>query len=201
MRIFPAVAVAFAAVFAILPARADGPAAPAAPVSSADFSGIGVGLDLGAAVGSSGDVNMSGFAFGGHLGYNLQNGPIVGGVEGDLFLTNNSGGVQSTGSFSESSLDSLRVRAGYAFGPILAYGTLGWAYSSMHYSSFEGSYDKSLTGYAFGAGAEYAIMRNISIRAELRRYEFGAEDFITPTGNTKITSGQTLLTLGVSGHF
>jgi len=199
MRISLAVAVALAAVFGPLSAQADGLVAPGVP--AADFSGVNVGLDLGAAIGSSGDVNTSGFAFGGHLGYNLQNGPIVGGLEGDVLFSNASGGADATGTFSTNSLDSLRARAGYAFGPILAYGTLGWAYSDMHYSSLFGAYDKSLTGYVFGAGAEYAVMRNITVRAELRRYEFGGANYTTPTGPAQITTGQTLLEVGVSGHF
>jgi len=53
----------------------------------------------------------------------------------------------------------------------------------------------------FGAGAEYAVMRNISVRAELRRYEFGGVNYHTPTGSAQITTGQTLLEVGVSGHF
>ena len=202
MRNSLVVIVAFVALIGSSAApRADEPAAAGAPVGAADFSGVGVGLDLGAAIGSSGDVSTSGFAVGGHLGYNLQNGPIVGGLEGDLFATDANGGAQATGSYAINSLDSLRARAGYAFGPILAYGTLGWAYSGIHYSSFDGAYDKSLTGYVFGAGAEYAVMRNVSVRAELRRYEFGTSYFTTPAGPALIGTGETLLTVGVSGHF
>jgi outer membrane immunogenic protein len=196
-----AVALAFAAAFTSLSARADGFGAPGAPVGSADFSGVNIGLDMGAAIGSSGNVDTSGFAFGGHLGYNLQNGPIVGGLEGDVLFSNASGGDQASGTFSTNSLDSIRARGGYAFGPILAYGTLGWAYSGTRYSSFDGAYDKSLTGYVFGAGAEYAVMRNISVRAELRRYEFGSANYTTPNGSASVTTGQTLLEVGVSGHF
>jgi len=201
MRLFVAADLAFAAAFAPLSAQADGIFAPSAPAVAADFSGVNVGLDLGAAIGSSGDVDTSGYAIGGHLGYNLQNGPIVGGLEGDILFSDANGGAQATGSFTTNYLDSLRARAGYAFGPILAYGTLGWAYSDQRYSSLYGAYDKSLTGYVFGAGAEYAIMRNISVRAELRRYEFGSTGYTTPTGVAQISTGQTLLEIGVSGHF
>jgi len=201
MRVLLSAAMALAAIAATSAARADGFAAPGAPMGSADFSGVGVGVDLGAAIGSSGDVDTSGFAFGGHLGYNLQNGPIVGGVEGDLIFSNANGGQQSSGSFTVNSLDSLRAKAGYAFGPLLAYGTLGWAYSSLRYSSLDGAYDKDLTGYVFGVGAEYAMARNVSLRAEIRRYEFGSQNYITPAGPAQITTGQTLMTVGISAHF
>ena len=49
----------------------------------ADFSGVELGPDLGAALGSAGSANISGLAGGAHIGYNFQAAQIVGGVEAD----------------------------------------------------------------------------------------------------------------------
>ena len=94
-------------------AYADGFFPPVGPAGN--FGGIGVGLDLGASVGGAGNVNTSGVSGGGHVGYNLQNGPIVGGVEADALLGSISGNA-NLGTLNQTWLTSARIRGGYAFG-------------------------------------------------------------------------------------
>ena len=94
--------------------------------AGADFSGVDLGVDLGAGIGASGGVNTSGMAAGAHVGYNLQNGPIVGGVVGNILFGNISGGGPNSVSFSENSLASLRARGGYEMGNLLLFGSVGW---------------------------------------------------------------------------
>jgi len=167
----------------------------------ADFSGVGLGVDVGAAIGDNGAVNYSGVAGGAHVGYNLQSGPIVGGVEADAFLGSISGGSSGFGNYSQTWLSSARIKGGYAFGDILAYGTLGeaWSTSSLQNQGFTTS--KFLNGYVFGVGAEYPLTRSITLRAELRRYNFNGATYYFPAGAQSATSDTNLLTLGVSTHF
>lgn len=204
MRATFAVFLALAASLAANGALADdmmygAPSALAAPPAS--FGGVEFGLDLGGGWGSTGPYDLSGFVGGGHVGYNFQTGGFVGGVEADLLLSNASGNVSAVSSISTDTLDSLRARAGYAFGPVLVYGTLGGAYSSMSYTNAAGTYNTSLGGYVFGLGGEYAMLPNISLRGELRRYIMGDAVYNLPTGPQTLSTSQTLFLLGVSGHF
>ena len=182
-------------------AQADGLYRTNTGLAGADFSGVEVGLNLGLGIGSGGAVNTSGLAGGAHAGYNLQNGPIVGGVEGDIVFGSISGGSNGYGSFSQSSLESFRGRAGYAFGDILGYGTIGWAWSTSSYENFSGSSGNTLSGYVLGVGAEYALTKTVTARAELRRYNFGDATYYLPNGRISTTPETNMLLLGVSTHF
>jgi outer membrane immunogenic protein len=178
-------------------ARAQELTAPA----SADFSGADLGVDLGAGIGASGGVNTSGLAAGAHAGYNLQNGPIVGGLVGNILFGNISGDGPNSQSFSYNALGSVRARGGYEIGNLLLFGSIGWAYADSRYQDYSGVSDKWLGGYAFGLGAEYAITRNVSIHAELSRYDFGNPTYSMPSGPAAVSNSENLLTFGVSAHF
>jgi outer membrane immunogenic protein len=200
MRIKVAVLVALAAALDASSAFSDdvnfgAPAALTAPPAS--FGGVEFGLDLGGAAGATGPYTTSGFAGGGHVGYNFQSGAFVGGVEADLLLSSIGGSY----AIATDTLDSLRARAGYAFGPFLAYGVIGGAYSNMTYSNAAASFNTSLGGYVFGLGGEYAFMPNISVRGELRRYIMGDAFYSLPSGPQTLSTSQTLFLVGVSGHF
>ena len=114
---------------------------------SADFSGVGLGVDAGVGLGSAGEGNASGAIGGAHIGYNFQASRLVGGAEAD-FLTSGikSGGLTPT-SFQQNFLSSTRVKAGWAFGDLLAYGTVGWAYSTSKLTDQSGSSNKSIKGW------------------------------------------------------
>ncbi len=193
--------VGFFALAAAAPGRADGLYRTNSGPGGADFSGVGLGVDLGAAIGSNGSISTSGVGGGAHVGYNLQNGPIVGGAEADLLFTNIRGGASGFATFNESSLGTVRAKGGYAFGDILAYGTLGWAWSLTNYQSPAGSSGQSLRGVAYGVGAELAVTRNVTLRAELRRYDFGQATFSLPTGSQSVSTSDNMLLLGATTHF
>ena len=169
-------------------------------VGSADFSGADLGIDVGAVMGSSGSINTSGMAGGGHAGYNLQNGPIVGGVSANMLFGNVSGGASSQ-SYTFNSLGSLRGQAGYVTGPVLLFGSLGWAFSSANYTNLSASNSQTLTGYVFGVGAEFAVTRNVSLRAELSHYDFGNAVYYMPAGAATVSTSQNVISLGVATHF
>ncbi len=170
------------------------------PEQSATFGGLEFGGQIGAAIGGTGNVSTTGFGAGGYVGYHLQNGPIVGGLEADTLVAsvNGDGGG---GRLSQNWLSSVRVRGGYAFGNILAYGTIGPALATSTFVLNGYSFDKELHGYALGAGAEVAVTRQISVRAELRHYDFGAATYYMPGGAQKLSTGNNLLMVGAGVHF
>jgi outer membrane immunogenic protein len=168
--------------------------------SSGPFAGPQVGGQIGAAVGGAGDVNATGVVGGVYGGYALQNGPIVGGVEADT----QAAGVSGTGHggrMTQNWMTSLRARGGYAFGNVLAYGTVGPAWGTSNFSRNGYNTDKSLQGYAIGVGGEVAISRNLSARAELRHYDFGAATYYMPSGSQKLANGNNELLVGAGVHF
>ncbi len=171
--------------------------------NGADFSGVEVGPDVGFAIGSSGPYYNSGAAFGGHVGYNIQGGALVGGVEADGLATNVSSSQSGSVRFNEKFLTSLRGKGGYAFGNLLAYGTIGPAWGVTEATSWYGSHGSTVGGVAFGVGAEYAITRNVSLRAELLRYQFGdvAYSWTYPYASQSVNASNNMLRVGGSVHF
>ena len=172
---------------------------------TADFSGVGLGVDAGVGISSADNIrasfSSSGLIGGAHLGYNFQAQRIVGGIEGDFLTSRISSGTVATMSFRQNLLSSARVKGGYVFGDLLAYGTIGYAYSTASYRDFTGSSDKTIKGAAFGGGLEYALTRNFSIRAEYMRYNFGTQTYVTPLTSLPITANTNLLRAGASVHF
>jgi outer membrane immunogenic protein len=195
MRRFVLGALAALAGLWALPAQAQQTFRTNAGPGVADFSGVAFGPDLGLAFGST-----SGGAFGGHVGYNLQSGQLVGGVEADAMFSN----LSNSGAFSlnEKFLTSIRGKAGYAFGDFLAYGTLGVGFSTAQYNNWFGSRSTTLTGAVFGVGGEYALTRNVSLRAEYLRYQFGDISYSAwPYTGQSMTASTNLLRVGASIHF
>lgn len=167
----------------------------------ADFSGVEIGPDLGVALGTASSANISGPTGGMHVGYNFQSSRIVGGVEGDVMFGDVRSGSLGSASFRQDLLTSARVKGGYVFGNLLAYGTLGWAWSTTDYSYLGSSSGQTVKGIAFGLGGEYAITRNVSVRAELLRYDFGGATYVVPPSPVSITTSTNVARVGASLHF
>jgi outer membrane immunogenic protein len=194
-------ALVLAASLAVSAARADDLyPSPSAPVT-ADFSGLGVGVDIGAGLGAANSANISGAVGGAHASYNLQNGNIVGGVEGNLMLSTLRGGALGSGTFSQDFLMSAAVRGGVTFGYWLPYATLGWAWTTTDFSSMGRDSYQSVPGVVYGVGAEYLLNRRISLRAELLRYDFTGASYATPSGSQSLTTSTNLFRLGVTARF
>jgi outer membrane immunogenic protein len=111
------------------------------PVSAYDWSGFYVGINGGGIW----NGYSSGGLIGGTIGYNVQNGPWVFGVEGDL-------GFVSSG--SHSYLGTVRGRIGFTWDRLLPYVTGGLAFTGGD------------TGGVIGAGLEYAFTPQLSAKAE-----------------------------------
>lgn len=128
-------------------------------------------------------ANPSGVIGGGHLGYNLQIGPWVAGIEGTIDGTS----IRSTSNpffgfadqMSTPIQGSIQAHAGYAFDRVLIYATGGAAFAGIDntYSVIapgtEEKISRTRSGWTVGGGIAYALTNNWSIRAEYRYSDFG----------------------------
>jgi outer membrane immunogenic protein len=205
MRFLFRVCLAAALPILAAPAHAQDFASRTSTGGTADFSGVGLGIDAGLGVSSSSNLNSSfdpsGLIGGGHVGYNFQAQRIVGGAEADFLTSRIRSGTVASMSFRQTYLSSARVKAGYVFGDLLAYGTVGYAYSTTSYRDLSGSSDKTVKGAAYGGGLEYAVTRNFSVRGEYIRYDFGTQTYVTPLSTLPISTKTNLLRAGASVHF
>jgi len=178
--------------------------APAAPtVWSGFYLGAGVGYGWSAAddqLGLRGDqptgLASEGALGGLQVGYNMQFSRYVWGVEAEL----DASGVGDSAhdrlygdNFSSrlQYLGLLRNRVGYAFDRALVYVDGGLAYGGLtnrvNGPILTGSpYEFSGTalGYALGAGVEYALAKNWSIRSEYLFVDLGKNDPTNAAGAT-----------------
>jgi outer membrane immunogenic protein len=144
------------------------------------------------------DVRPRGVIGGGQVGFNWQNGPWVLGVETDFqgsgientntILFPGGGGFVPTNTTVSDRLNwfgTARARAGWLVLPnLLIYGTGGLAYGGVHEnysfvtvppssSELVGSGGGTRLGWAAGAGVEWKITSNISVKAEYLHIDLG----------------------------
>jgi outer membrane immunogenic protein len=153
-------------------------------------------------------LSRSGFTGGGQVGYNLQTGQWVWGIEADingiagkanrggtfLFTTNNAPYVL-TESASADWLFTLRGRVGWAMDRGLLYFTGGLAVTDRKFDQFFSEPPNTLTissskiqvGFSVGGGYEYAFTRNWSVKAEYLYSQFGG---LTAAGHLLIPGGR-----------
>ncbi len=179
--------------FAAAPALAadysyDQPAVLAAPVGftwTGPYLGAVVGygwntFDRTSGLGSGRSVNAEGGKIGAYGGYNFElgNNVVVGG-EADLLWDDVKGSSDAFGSVNQTWESTLRARAGYSFGRVLAYGTGGIAASGATVES--GAFSNSAThwGWTLGAGAEAAVTDHITARIEYQYADFGSQLYRT----------------------
>ncbi len=185
--------VAGGAFAADLPIVEPAPIYEAAPLIT-NWTGVYVGLQGGYAGnwfsdGGNNDIDTDGFVGGGHVGYLHQfQGGFVLGVEGDVEYSGIDGANSATAVVGRNVIRarvsqdfdvnaSARLRAGYAFGNILAYATGGYAYA--HADTAAGfsvnnvtvdrvSRSEGLNGYTVGGGVEALLAEKISLGVEYR---------------------------------
>jgi outer membrane immunogenic protein len=137
----------------------------------------------------------NGFTGGGTLGYNYQIGNIVTGIEADLNylgvgkrVASTTGPLTTTLSQDPTYLGTARVRLGYAYDRLLVYGTGGLAYGNTKNSlnitglasTWNGVKNDTRLGWTAGAGAEYALSTNWSVKAEYLYYNLGKTNVNAP---------------------
>lgn len=169
-----------------------------------NWTGFYVGLHGGYAAGdvvvrdTNGGVNPGPFGYttnggfgGGQIGFNWQTANLVLGIEGDIaYLANNGKGIIGSANaaahqdltLGNGALADITGRVGYAIGPVLLYAKGGgaWFSGSAGQKTTNPGYETTgtgaFTGWAAGAGAEYKLLQNVSIKAEYLHYDFGSRD-------------------------
>lgn len=140
-----------------------------------------------------------GFLAGVQIGYNWQAGMWVFGLEADISFadTDNTttvgpvlafpGGAPIAGSFSAINTEmnwfgTIRGRVGIAWDRFMIYATGGFAFADLEHSAqtffpaggnFVGVSDDTETGYVVGAGFEWGLAPNWSLKAEYLYYDLG----------------------------
>lgn len=165
--------------------------APAYVNPAFSWTGIYVGINGGYAWGNSswtptagagtGDFRIQGPMVGGTLGYNLQTGNFVFGLETDLDWSNIKGSTTNAvcaGGTCETKntwFGTARGRIGYAFDRFLPYITGGLAYGNLKIASGAGGSASSnfRAGWTVGGGVEYAITNAWSVKAEYLYADLG----------------------------
>lgn len=182
-----------------------------------------------------GSINLdsNGFVGGGQAGFNYQTGMFVVGVEADLMYSDVKGRasyLSAAGDLSDfryelDYLGTVRGRLGVAFDRVLVYGTGGLAWGKAHYNAdfysnaagqplaFQGGQSHTRTGYAVGAGVEYAIPMGgtsaVTLRGEYLYADLGKRlvnvSAVPPAGAGAYTTGfqnrMHLLRAGVNYKF
>jgi outer membrane immunogenic protein len=181
---------------------------PGGPLNIGGGSAVASALAQGFLPASLGNKQAGVFTAGGQAGYNAQFNQFVLGVETDLNWMNSA--VKTTGfvappngiitNVSSSSaglrwLGTLRGRAGFAVDRALFYVTGGLAYGDARASSNASNFDGTNTdlyagsvsgirvGYAVGAGLEYAVTNNISLKGEYLYYNLGSASYSVAAAN------------------
>jgi outer membrane immunogenic protein len=141
--------------------------------------------------GGSNNFNKGGFIGGGQIGFNTQFDRLVLGLEGDFSWT----GIKnhSTDSLGDALTantqwtSTVTGRIGAAFDRLLVYSKGGLAIAREHDSLTDLALNTSSTtltrtGWTAGAGLEYALNRNWSVRVEYDYLGFGSKplNFTTP---------------------
>ena len=156
-----------------------------APITAYNWTGFYAGANIGGEwlrdemsnATTSHTVTPGSVTGGVQAGYNFQTGPWVLGVEGDVGYGHP---VKSTsiGRVEKDWSGTVRARAGYAFDNVLLYGTggLAWAHFKLDDSTAAVRRNTTRAGWTLGAGAEYAVNQNISVKGEYLYADYGKAD-------------------------
>jgi outer membrane immunogenic protein len=164
---------------------------------SRPFNGAYVGLHAGYAwQGASGvfdnanfptsltGLELNGGIVGGQIGYNIQPGWWMVGLELDATahpednsITNLATNVNLTSEVSY--LASIRGRLGFVVSDVLIYGTAGVGFVDMKFTEsvlntgFYGSLRERETGAVYGGGVEFPLIYGVTLRGEYLHYDVG----------------------------
>jgi outer membrane immunogenic protein len=159
---------------------------------------------------STGDFNVNGALVGGTLGYNLQTGAWVWGIEGDFDASwikgSNTTVCGGTGCETRNNwLGTGRGRIGYAWDPFLPYLTGGAAFGNIRAGQVGSSVTATTTkvGWTLGAGLEYSFMNEWSAKIEYLYADLGNATCPAATcgANIDIKTKANIVRLGVNYRF
>lgn len=212
-------AMSAAAFAADLPDRAaPAPFVPAPPIFTwtGFYAGVNAGYAFGDFTGRGGALfgDADGFAGGGQLGYNVQFGQFVVGLETDLQFMDFEAGRSAAGAAfpigvgSRAELDyfgTVRTRIGFAFDRALVYGTGGFAYGGTEVTAVTGvgtfSDENTHVGWTLGAGLEYAFTNNLTAKVEYLYTDLDNETFVLGPVTTSAGAEFSTVRAGVNYKF
>lgn len=153
----------------------------------ANWTGFYAGINAGYGFGKSNwdfpavSPSPKGFVGGVTLGYNLQTGLWLWGLEGDIDYSGMKGSSDCPGGSCETKnswLGTARGRFGYAgWNNFLPYLTGGAAFGDIKATAPSGaSATKTKVGWTVGGGLEYAMWSNWSVKAEYLYVDLGKFD-------------------------
>jgi outer membrane immunogenic protein len=147
---------------------------------------------------TSSNIDPSGVAGGGQVGYNWQSGQFVFGAETDI-QASAADDTFAPWKFSNPWFGTLRGRAGYALNNILFYGTVGMAYGELTGQLNSLEENKTLIGWTAGAGMEVGLTPKWSAKMEYLYMDLGDRAYTITGVNNGLTSN--MLRLGINYHF
>jgi outer membrane immunogenic protein len=157
-----------------------------APPAFVNWTGFYVGLNAGYGFGKSNwdtpavSTSPRGLLAGVTAGYNSQTGTWLWGIEGDIDYSGMKGSADCIIGACETKntwLGTARLRLGYAgWNNWLPYLTGGAAFGNIKASSPFGDAAKTRIGWTAGAGVEYALLTNWSVKAEYLYVDLGKFD-------------------------
>ncbi|MGO4403469.1 outer membrane protein [Bosea sp. RAF48] len=212
-RTIPTAGLGLLALFAVPAAAADRalPRTQEWPAYTAprtyNWNGIYAGIHSGAAFDrfeGAAKKSRNTVLFGGQLGYNVQLGNMVFGMEGDASMNGTSSNSRGRGAGTSVDMryvSTLKARAGVAFDRVLVYGTGGLAYGSLKASDGLLSKTKGKMGYVVGAGAEYAITDHLSAKLEYNYVSLGKQNFQFSNTRSRIGVTEHLVKAGLNYRF
>lgn len=215
----PALLVCATATAADLPRRGAPPADYYTPPPAYSWQGFYIGVNGGYGFGAfqngSEDVlgKPNGWLVGATAGYNYTFGPnFLVGLEGDFdFSGAKSGGSPFAGFYGNSSLDEIltvRARGGVTIDRALLFLTGGFAGAittatvANGFAGFWGQQNKFQPGWSLGAGVEFGVAQNLSVKAEYIFTSVGGDryfDFSQSALQTNIDTS--MIRGGVNYHF
>jgi outer membrane immunogenic protein len=152
-----------------------------------NWTGLYLGFNAGGAFGTSrwtagaadsGNFDVNGFLVGGTIGYNVQYGQTVFGLEGDADYadvkgSNNVGCIPVACTTSSQFLSTVRGRVGYAFDRVMPYATGGLAVGDIKGEFGANSASTTKAGFAVGGGVEFALAGGWTAKAEYLYVDLG----------------------------
>jgi outer membrane immunogenic protein len=223
-RLIPTLGAALLAAAMALPAFAAdvpkgyfGPAPAPGPLLSWNgfYAGINGGYGWGTSDWSSsitaGSTSPAGGLIGGTIGFNVQSGAFVFGLEGDIDGSwirdsNSTGTGICSGSgcqIQNSWFATARGRLGYAAGRALLYVTAGGAFADVQMSTTGLTATADRAGWTVGAGVEYAILGPWSAKLEYLYADLGSASCGAATCgiDTAVDFRTSIIRLGVNYRF
>lgn len=175
--------------------------------------------------GATSHPKMQGYLLGGQIGYNYQLGHMLIGVEADYGFTNTEGGMSCPNASQFScvgAIDNLGlvtgrvglvhnravyyVKGGLAFADVTAgFEQNGGGFSVLSALPSD-SKTEMQTGWAFGAGMEFALTDTWTVKGEWIHFDLGSETFNTSCGTVvdctmKASTQGDIARIGVNYHF